>query len=160
MNIKLNKYLAILPILSLLVACAQLGPMNVSDIEHQRMARNAKTYDEHNKLADYYDNLAKETASKLTELKGLLRNYEDHSYYYGRGGQDFQSHTVANIRYYEQATKDAKKYAGFHRQVAAELLNREYAKSTESRDQPNNAQLKAKMSSDSGDLNESMIKSR
>lgn len=160
MNIKLNRYLTILPILSLLVACAQLGQMSVLDIEHQRVAQNAKTYDEHNKLVDYYDNLAKETASKLTEMKGLLKNYEDHSYYYGRGGQDFQSHTVANIRYYEQATKDAEKHAGFHRQVAAELLNREYAKSVESRDQPNNAQIKAKMSSDSGDLNESVIKAQ
>ena len=160
MNIKLNRYLTILPILSLLVACAQLGQMSVLDIEHQRVAQNAKTYDEHNKLVDYYDNLAKETASKLTEMKGLLKNYEDHSYYYGRGGQDFQSHTVANIRYYEQATKDAKKHAGFHRQVAAELLNREYAKPAESRVQSDGNQIKAKMSSDSGDLNESVIKAQ
>ena len=134
--------------------------MNEPDIELQRVAQNAKTYDEHNKLVDYYDNLAKETASKLMEMKELLKNYEDHSHYYGRGGQDFQSHTVANIRYYEQATKDAEKHAGFHRQVAAELLNREYAKPAESRDQPNNAQLKAKMSSDSGDRNELLIKAQ
>ena len=160
MNIKLNRYLAILPILPLLVACAQLGQMNVSDIEHQRVAQNAKTYDEHNKLVDYYDNLAKETASKLTEMQGLLKSYENHSYYYGRGGQDFQSHTVANIRYYEQATKDAKKHAGFHRQVAAELLNREYAKPAESRVQSDGNQIKAKMSSDSGDRNESLIKAQ
>lgn len=160
MNIKLNRYLTILPVLSLLVACAQLGQMNVSDIEHQRVAQNAKTYDEHNKLVDYYDNLAKETASKLTEMKGLLKSYENHSYYYGRGGQDFQSHTVANIRYYEQATKDAKKHAGFHRQVAAELLNREYAKPAESRVQSDGNQIKAKMSSDSGDRNESLIKAQ
>ena len=160
MNIKLNRYLTILPVLSLLVACAQLGQMNVSDIEHQRVAQNAKTYDEHNKLVDYYDNLAKETASKLTEMQGLLKSYENHSYYYGRGGQDFQSHTVANIRYYEQATKDAKKHAGFHRQVAAELLNREYAKPAESRVQSDGNQIKAKMSSDSGDRNESLIKAQ
>lgn len=160
MNIKLNRYLAILPMLSLLVACAQLSQMNVSDIEHQSVAKNAKTYAEHNRLVDYYDNLAKETATKLMEMKGLLKNYEDHSYYYGRGGQDFQSHTVANIRYYEQATKDAKKHAGFHRQVAAELLNREYAKPAESGVQSDGNQIKAKMSSDSGDLNESVIKAQ
>lgn len=160
MNLKQYKYLAILPMLSLVVACAQLGQMNASDIDHQRVAQHAKTYDEHNKLANYYDNLAKEMASKAAAKKGVLIDYENHSYYYGRGGQDLQSHTVANIRYYEQAAKNAEKQAGFHRQVAAELLHRQHAKSLESRDQPNNAQIKARMSSDSGDLNESVIKAQ
>jgi hypothetical protein len=43
-----------------------------------------------------------ETRSKLAEHKQLLEDYENRSYVYGRTGLDIQSHTKANIRYYEE----------------------------------------------------------
>ena len=38
-------------------------------------------------------------------------------------------HATANLRYYEQAAQEAQKQTHFHRQIAAELLQHEYAKS-------------------------------
>lgn len=143
MSIKLRKYLVVLPLLSLLAACAQLGQLE---------AQNAKTYGDHDKLANYYDDVAKEMATKAAEKKKDLQHYEDKSQYYGRGGQDFQSHATANLRYYEQAAQEAQKQAHFHRKVAAELLQREYAKPAEIPSQKDNRTIKTKKNSHSKNL--------
>ena len=148
MNIKLGKYLAVLPLLSLLVACAQLGQLEAQDTDIRKMAQNAETYGDHTKLSNYYDNLAKEMVAKVAEKKESLEEYEDHSYYYGRQGQDFRSHTEANIRYYEQALSDAARQADFHRKIAAELLQRNYAGSAEMPEQDGERKIKAKLNSD------------
>lgn len=145
MNIKLGKYLAVLPMLSLLVACAQLGQLESQDTDSRKMVQNAKTHSDHTNLSNYYDNLAKEMAVKAAEKMESLEEYEEHSYYYGRQGQDFKSHTQANIRYYEQAASDAAKQAELHRKIAAELLQRDYAKSTEMLDQQGNRKIKARL---------------
>lgn len=143
MSIKLRKYLVVLPLLSLLAACAQLGQLE---------AQNAKTYGDHDKLANYYDDVAKEMATKAAEKKKALQHYEDKSQYYGRGGQDFQSHATANLRYYQQAAQEAQKQAHFHRKVAAELLQREYAKPAEIPSQKDNRTIKTKKNSHSKNL--------
>ncbi len=129
MSIKLRKYLVVLPLLSLLVACAQLGQLGAQDTDSRKLAQNAKTHSDHDKLANYYDDVAKEMTTKAAEKKKGLEHYEDNSRYYGRGGQDFQSHATANIHYYEQAAKEAQKQAHFHRKITAELLQREHVKS-------------------------------
>ncbi len=140
-------YLFVIPAFFILTACAQMSPVNPQDI----VARNAKTHQEHNSLASYYDNLAKEMGGKATQKKDLLGDYEEHSYYYGRGGQDFKAHTEANLRYYEEATREALKKADFHRKIAAELLNREYAKPSDALDPA--AARKVKLNSGSNNLN-------
>ena len=76
MNIKLGKYLAVLPLLSLLVACAQLGQLEAQDTDIRKMAQNAETYGDHTKLSNYYDNLAKEMVAKVAEKKESLEEYE------------------------------------------------------------------------------------
>ena len=147
MNIKLGKYLAVLPMLSLLVACAQLGQLEAQHADSGKIVQNAKTYNDHNNLANYYDKLAEEMAAKAEEKKESLEEYEDHSYYYGRQGQDFKSHTQANIRYYEEEATHAVKQADFHRKIAAELLQREYARPDEMLDQTR--KIKARLNSNS-----------
>ena len=47
-----------------------------------------------------------EASVKLDEHRKVLENYENHSYTYGRQGLDIQSHTQANIRYYEELIKE------------------------------------------------------
>ena len=145
MIMKLGKYLAVLPMLSLLVACAQLGQLEAQDADSGKIVQSAKTYSDHNNLAIHYDKLAEEMVAKAEEKKGSLEEYEDHSYYYGRQGQDFKSHTQANIRYYEEAAASAAKQADVHRKIAAELLQREYAKPDEMPDQK--LKIKAKLNS-------------
>lgn len=147
MNIKLRNYLTVLPLLFLLVACAQLGQLEARDNDSRTMAKTAKTYSDHNNLATYYDKLAQEMAAKAEEKRESLGEYEDHSYYYGRQGQDFKSHTAANIRYYEEAAEDAAKHANFHRKIAAELLQQDYAKSGGKPEHHDNHKIKAKLNS-------------
>ena len=147
MSIKLGKYVVVLPILSLLVACAQLEQQDSHNTDSGKMAQNARTYSDHEKLANYHDDVAKEMKAKAKEKKKGLEHYEDNSQYYGRGGQDFQSHATANVRYYEQAAQEAQKQAHFHRKIAAELLQRERANSADIPGKHGNRAIEAKQDS-------------
>lgn len=149
MNKKLTTYLAVLPLFSFLVACAQLSPVNSMDIASQ----NAKTHIDHNNLATYYDGVAQQLKVNADQKKALLNDYEEHSHYYGRGGQDLKSHAEANFRYYEEAAQEALKKADYHRMTAAELLKREYAESEGTPDSINTKKMKAKLKSASDNLN-------
>lgn len=154
MNTRLGKYLIAVPMLSLLISCAQMGSVDTQVAENKKTAINAKTHSEHNKLASYYDNLAKEMSAKAEEKKESLADYNDHSYYYGRQGQDFKSHTLANIRYYEQAAEDSVQQANFHRKIAAELLQRDRAMAN---NPPDRQDIKANLNSGANDLTESPV---
>lgn len=152
MSKNLRKYLTVLPLLSLLVACAQLGSLEVQDTEINKLAQRASTHSDHEKLANYYDDVANEMSKKVVEKREALQHYEDKSHYYGRRGQDFHSHTTANLRYYEQAAQEAQKQAYFHRKIAAELLQRENAKSVAAPNQHNDRANKAELDSDPNKL--------
>lgn len=73
MSIKLRKYFGVLPLISLLVACAQLGQVEALDTDSRILAQNAKTYSDHDKLATYYDDVAKEMLTKAEEKKSLAK---------------------------------------------------------------------------------------
>lgn len=74
--------------------------------------------DNHVALTQYYENVAKETEAKLQKNKVALEEYEAHSYYYGRRGQDFKSHTIANIREYEDTLAESLNNADLHKKMA------------------------------------------
>ena len=151
MNTRLGKYLMAVPMLSLLISCAQMGPIATQVADDRKATSNAKTHSEHNKLANYYDNLAKEMSAKVEEKKESLADYNEHSYYYGRQGQ---SHTRANIRYYEQAVEDSVQQANFHRKIAAELLQRDRAMAN---NPPDRQEIKANLNTGAKDRIESSI---
>lgn len=152
MNSKLRKYLLILPLLSLLVACAQLGQQDAQKTDSRKLTQNARTYSDHDKLANYYDDVAREMAIKAVEKEKSLQHYENNSQYYGRGGQDFHSHATANFRYYLQAANEAHKQAHFHRKIAAELRQRKYAKPAEIPEQQGNRTIEVKENSNGNNL--------
>ena len=77
----------------------------------------------HAALTKYYEKLAKDAEAKLQENKAALDEYEAHPYYYGRQGQDFQSHTFANIHEYEEILAESLNNADLHRRVAMEQGN-------------------------------------
>lgn len=152
MSKNLRKYLTVLPLLSLLVACAQLGSLEVQDTEINKLAQRASTHSDHEKLANYYDDVTNEMSKKVVEKREALQHYEDKSHYYGRRGQDFHSHTTANLRYYEQAAQEAQKQTYFHRKIAAELLQRENAKPVATPGQFSDRANKAELDSDPNKL--------
>lgn len=75
---------------------------------------------DHVALANYYEGLAKEISAKLETYQQELNEYENHPYYYGRQGQDLNSHLQANIRGYEKELAEDLQEAELHRKVAAE----------------------------------------
>ncbi|WP_090542977.1 hypothetical protein [Nitrosomonas sp. Nm132] len=118
--------------LSFLSACAQMNPVgSVRNNEIHNTHRIAVDHSNHDALAQHYENIAKEMQAKLKEQKKLLQEYEDHSYYYGRKGQDLKSHTSANIRYYKNSLKENLKEASIHRKMAEEQKEHHYTDLTQ-----------------------------
>ena len=153
MNSKLGKYILIIPMLFLVVACAQFGQHGTQNTENSSMVQNARTHTEHEKLAHYYDDKAKRMILEAEEEKESLQHYEDHSYTYGKSGQDLTSHTKANIRYYEEAASEAVRQADFHRKIAADLMKQESEMQAIKPIQPDNRTIKAKLNSGSTNRN-------
>jgi hypothetical protein len=83
-------------------------------------AEEILTAQEHLQMAKQHEVLLKEAEAKLAEHKAALEDYEDRSMYYGRGGQDFQAHEIANIREYERLVAENKALAALHYKLAGE----------------------------------------
>lgn len=90
---------------------AELGKMDKAEAQ-------AKTKFDHIGLAEMYDKEANEIDAKTKEQKELLEEYKRHSEYYGREGQDFQSHHEALLREYLKAVERNKEMAALHRKMA------------------------------------------
>lgn len=153
MNNKLGKYILIIPMLSLVTACAQFGQQGAQNTDYKNMVQNAHTYSDHEKLAHYYDDQAREMEAKAEEKRRELGDYEGHSYSYGKSGQDLRSHAKANLHYYEEAANEAVRQADFHRKIAAGLLKQESEMQTTNPVQLNNQTIKAKLNPGSTNKN-------
>ncbi|SCX95255.1 hypothetical protein SAMN05216420_101433 [Nitrosospira sp. Nl5] len=92
-------------------------------------AKNAVTRSDHEAVAKFYEDEARQIQAKVEEQKGLLEQYENKSYLYGRQAQDLQSHTVALLRKYEQIVNEDIKEAAAHRQMASRLGQSDHAAS-------------------------------
>jgi len=108
-------FFAVLVILSFLTSSVPMAAesANINDAEAK-----AKTNFDHIKLAEYYENQAKEMSAKAEEQKKLLEEYKNHSEYYGREGQDFQSHHEALLRDYTKAAERNTEMAASHRKMS------------------------------------------
>ncbi len=110
---KASKFSALLSLLALtvLASCAQMSPQpGVASGDHGTLVR-------------HYENVANDTKARLQENKKALKAYEAHPYYYGRQGQEFRSHTAANIREYEKTLRESLSNADLHRRMAMEQAN-------------------------------------
>ncbi|MBL8498683.1 hypothetical protein ABF87_05800 [Nitrosomonas sp. JL21] len=90
---------------------ADLGNMDKAEAQ-------AKTKFDHIGLAEMYEKEANEMNTKVEEQRKLLQEYEEHSEYYGREGQDFHSHHEALLRKYMKAVERNKEMAASHRKMA------------------------------------------
>ncbi len=93
------------------VSIAELGNMDQAEAK-------AKTKFDHVGLAELYEKEAKEMSAKVEEQKALLKEYEEHSEYYGREGQDFHAHHEALLRKYTKAVERNNEMAAAHRRMA------------------------------------------
>ncbi len=78
---------------------------------------------DHTALTSYFENQMKEAEEKLQRNKEYLEEYEAHPYYYGRQGQDFRAHTIANIHEYEELLANSRSAAEFHKRMALDQSN-------------------------------------
>ncbi len=106
LSMRTLKFLTLLPLLTLSMFASSV------------MAQNEINHNDHAALVKHYENIAKEAETNLQENKEVLKQYEAHPYYYGRKGQELQSHTSANIREYEKTVKESKIHADLHRKMA------------------------------------------
>ncbi|BCT68291.1 hypothetical protein [Nitrosospira sp. NRS527] len=115
--------------LSLLSLFSLLSPAAsaIEDIDITAAAQNATTRSDHEAVAAYYEDSAREIQAKAQEQKQLLEEYESKSYLYGRQTQDLQSHTYALVRKYEKEAKTNIKEAALHRQMAANAEENGYS---------------------------------
>ncbi len=107
----------ILIILGLLVSGIQ---MNSYATDKGHAADSAKTSTDHEALAKFYDESAKEMQSKLQEHENMLKKYQAESQHYGRQGLNMESMCRALIRTHEQAVKENLDMAAAHRKMIEE----------------------------------------
>ena len=82
---------------------------------------NAKTPADHEALAKYYEEVAKEKQLKVEEQQKLLEKYETNAHLYGKLGIRLQEHSKYLIHLHEEAVKTNMELAEFHRHIAEEI---------------------------------------
>jgi hypothetical protein len=107
--------------LLLLALLAGYGPAVADSPEARVAAQTASTRGDHEMVAKYHENAAREAQAKVEEQRQLLEQYESKSYLYGRQAQDLQSHTEALIRKLGHTADENIKQAALHRQMARQL---------------------------------------
>ncbi|MDP1559147.1 MAG: hypothetical protein Q8K59_11110 [Nitrosomonas sp.] len=112
-----KKLIAVLIVLGFLASSSQIAAetRNATDAEAKVIAAP-----DHEKLAGYYENQAREMREKAEEQKKLLGDYNAHSYYYGREGSHFQSHHRALLLKYEKAAERNMNMAKLHRKMISQ----------------------------------------
>ncbi|SFF23406.1 hypothetical protein [Nitrosomonas sp. Nm166] len=100
-------------------------------------AEEILTAQDHLQMAKHHEVLLKEAEAKLVEHKAALEDYESRSMYYGRRGQDFQSHEKANIREYERLVAENKAQAALYYKLAGESQTPKFIRGTTSNTQVN-----------------------
>ena len=118
-KMRTNTFWIVVLALGILSGCAQMSPIasNHSN-EIRSIELGSIDPNNHNAVAKHYEDAADEIKAKLQAQKKLLEEYEGHNYYYGRRGQDAQSHITANIRHFESSIKENLKEATIHRKMA------------------------------------------
>lgn len=100
--------------LGLLTACAQMNPhpMNM-DLALQE----AKTKEDHEELAEHYEEAAQGMREKAQEYTKVLNQYESKSYLYGRQAEDLKAHAQKLVDVYQKAADENSNMARMHRQM-------------------------------------------
>ena len=86
--------------LSLLAVFAAFSPFAgaVEDLDIEAAVKSAKTRSDHETIAKYYEDTAKEARAKAEEQKSLLEEYESKGYLYGRNAEDMKARASAALR--------------------------------------------------------------
>lgn len=111
---KIKLLIILLLVLGLLAACAE---MDSHPMDMNWALQNAKTKDDHEALAEHYEEAAQDMQKKVKEHAKLLSQYQSKSYLYGRQAQDFKAHCQRLVDAYEKAAEENLRMAKMHRQM-------------------------------------------
>lgn len=103
---------------SILVFTFLLTNSSIAAETENTQTANNKPNLSHEEIAQRYDSKAKRMLEKIAEEKQMLEDYDLHSYYYGREGQDFAGHHEALLHKFEKAAKRYEELAASHREMA------------------------------------------
>ena len=133
MKTKLGNIFAALSMVGLLASVSHsvTAAQPVDTPEIHAVAQKAVTHSDHEAVAKYYEDAARQMQAKVKEQKELLEQYQEKSYLYGRQAQDLQSHTEALVRDYEQTVSATLQEATLHRQIASKLKKNHAASVTQ-----------------------------
>ncbi len=133
MKTKFGRFFATLSMVGLLaslnLSANAAEPVDAPEI--RAAAQKATTRSDHEAVAKYYEDAARQMQAKVKEQKELLEQYQEKSYLYGRQAQDLQSHTEALVRDYEQTVSATLQEATLHRQIASKLKKNHAASVTQ-----------------------------
>ncbi|TAK60032.1 MAG: hypothetical protein EPO18_18590 [Methylobacter sp.] len=103
-------------VLGLLTACAEMNPQQ-PPANMDLALQEAKTKEDHEKLAEHYDEAAQDMREKAQEYAKCLNQYESKSYLYGRQAEDLKAHAQRLVDVYEKAADENSHMARMHRQM-------------------------------------------
>jgi outer membrane murein-binding lipoprotein Lpp len=83
--------------------------------------QTAETREAHQKLAEHYEDVARQMKAEADEERRILDQYQRKPYLYGKRIHDLSSHTNAMIMDFEAAAKESRQMAEYHRQLAGEM---------------------------------------
>lgn len=99
----------------------------IHDANVPRTVQNARIRTEHEALAKFFKDVAREMETKAAEQKQLQEHYKEKSYLYGREAQDLKSHATALVHKYQETAEKNIKEAVACRLMAVEQARHESA---------------------------------
>ncbi|NJD07847.1 MAG: hypothetical protein FIA97_15340 [Methylococcaceae bacterium] len=82
--------------------------------------QNADTRSAHLSLADHYEEVAKTMDADAAEERRMLAKYQANPHKYGKQILDLKARSEAMILDFENAARESRKMAEYHRQFASE----------------------------------------
>ncbi|MBS3962980.1 MAG: hypothetical protein KGZ80_00555 [Methylomonas sp.] len=116
---KLNKTLAACAVAVALSACAS-QPTVTAPHQWGSAVRNAVSCDQHLRLAEHYEDIAKTLETDAQEEREMLDAYQATPWKYGKRIHDLKARGSDMVSDLEKAIGDSRKMAEFHRQMATE----------------------------------------
>ncbi|PTN12694.1 hypothetical protein [Nitrosomonas aestuarii] len=114
--ILVGKYLAIISMFALLIACAPVSPLISAQDNGADIIQPGKGNHNHDALAQQYEKLAEEMQAKAEEQLEALEH--SHTSRFGKNAKNTKSRIALKIRSYEQAQQEYKEKAAYHRSLA------------------------------------------
>ncbi len=111
---KTKLLITLLLALGLLTSCSEMNPR---PMDMSQAVQNATSKDDHEALAQRYEEVAKEMQSKVEEHKKMLSQYKRAPWLFGKQATGFGVHCENLIRIYSESVEENLEMAKMHRQM-------------------------------------------